>query len=90
MDIIKEEVNVKEVRVADMSNVARKICKPNAKLLGARLGKDMQPVIIAAKSGNFTENPDGSITAGGFVLAPHEFEIAYEALDTHYDIQADF
>ena len=50
MDIIKEEVNVKKVQVDDMSHVACKICKPNAKLLGARLGKDMQPVIVAAKS----------------------------------------
>ena len=33
MDIIREEVNVKEVKVDDMSHVARKICKPNAKLL---------------------------------------------------------
>jgi hypothetical protein len=50
----------------------------------------MQPVIIAAKSGQFTENPDGTITAAGHTLATNEFEIAYEALDTHYDIQADF
>ena len=48
----------------------------------------MQPVIVAAKSGEFTENADGTITAGGHTLAANEFEIAYEALDTHFDIQA--
>ncbi len=35
-EIIKEELNVKEVKIEDMSHVARKICKPNAKLIGPR------------------------------------------------------
>lgn len=35
-EIIREELNVKEVKIEDMSAVARKICKPNAKLIGPR------------------------------------------------------
>ena len=61
MDIIREEVNVKEVKTDDMSHVARRICKPNAKLLGARLGRDMQGIIMSAKMGNFIELEEGNI-----------------------------
>jgi isoleucyl-tRNA synthetase len=35
-EIIREELNVKELKTEDMSSVARKICKPNAKLIGPR------------------------------------------------------
>lgn len=35
-EIIREELNVKEVKIEDMSHVAKKICKPNAKLIGPR------------------------------------------------------
>ncbi len=60
-EIIKEELNVKEVKTEDMSHVARTICKPNAKLIGPRFGKAVQDVIVQAKSGNFKELDGGRI-----------------------------
>ena len=60
-EIIREELNIKEVKFEDMSHVARKICKPNAKLIGPRFGKAVQDVIIQAKSGNFQELENGRI-----------------------------
>jgi len=90
-EIIREELNVKEVKIEDMSHVARKICKPNAKLIGPRFGKAVQDVIVQAKSGNFQELADGRIQiytpdkgggeAGGFILEEREYEIAYEPLE---------
>lgn len=60
-EIIREELNVKEVKTEDMSHVARTICKPNAKLIGPRFGKAVQDIIIQAKSGNFKEIENGRI-----------------------------
>lgn len=67
-EIIREELNIKEVKFEDMSHVARKICKPNAKLIGPRFGKAVQDVIIQAKSGNFQELSDGKIQIGEYIL----------------------
>ena len=50
----------------------------------------MQSVIIAAKTGNFKNFGDGRIEVAGHILNAGEYEMAYEAIDTHYDIQADF
>jgi len=80
-EIIREELNVKEVKIEDMSHVARKICKPNAKLIGPRFGKAVQDVIIQAKSGNFQDLDNGRIQVGEYVLEAGEYEIAYEPLD---------
>lgn len=60
-EIIREELNVKEVKIEDMSHVARKICKPNAKLIGPRFGKAVQEIIVQAKSGNFHEFDGGRV-----------------------------
>ena len=90
-EIIKEELNVKSVNIEDMSSVARKICKPNAKLIGPRFGKAVQDIIVQAKSGNFLERDGGRIQItlnsplegcpdDGVVLEAGEYEIAYEPL----------
>jgi len=52
-DIIKEELNVKEVNTVDSSSIAQKICKPNGRLIGPKFGKDVKNIISEAKSGNF-------------------------------------
>lgn len=88
-EIIREELNIKEVKFEDMSHVARKICKPNAKLIGPRFGKAVQEVIIQAKSGNFQELSDGQIQVGEYMLNTGEYEIAYEPLqDVTLDVMS--
>ena len=52
-DIIKEELNVKQVNTVDSSSIAQKICKPNGRLIGPKFGKDVKNIISEAKSGNF-------------------------------------
>ena len=61
LEILKEELNVKEVIIADMSKIATKIAKPNARLLGPKFGKEVQAIILAAKMGYFEEKEDGKI-----------------------------
>ncbi|MDD5213458.1 MAG: isoleucine--tRNA ligase [Candidatus Gracilibacteria bacterium] len=90
-EIIKEELNVKEVIVlTDSSKIARKIAKPNAKLLGPKYGKDVQTIIMQAKSGNFEELENGDIKVGEFLVLEGEYEVAYEKADDSLDIEAGF
>jgi isoleucyl-tRNA synthetase len=91
IEIIKEELNVKEVKVLSSADaIAKKICKPNGKLIGPKFGKDVQTVIKEAKAGNFVELTGGQIKVGEFILEPNEYEIAFEKADESLDIESDF
>lgn len=91
VEIIKEELNVKEViYLEDSSSLAKKVCRPNAKLIWPRFGKDVQFVIKEAKAGNFSELENGRIKVGEFELEAGEYEIAFEASNTELDIQSDY
>ncbi len=87
LDIIREELNVKEVKFARAETIAQRIGKPNARLLGAKLGSAVQEVIRLAKAGQFTENADGTIAVGEYALAQDEFEIVYEPLDDNDNVE---
>ena len=78
-DLIADEVNVKSVAFTeDASAFGSWMLKPNAKLLGPVLGKDVQVVIKAAKSGEWTDLGDGTVSVGGHVLSAEQFEIALQ------------
>jgi isoleucyl-tRNA synthetase len=49
---------------------------PNARVLGPRIGKEVQAVIQAAKAGQWTENEDGTVTVAGVDLAEGEFDLS--------------
>ncbi len=76
-DIIKEELNVKEVLEVDSSSIAKKICKPNGRLIGPKFGKNVKDIISQAKVGNFEEIDENTVKVGEFILKGDEFEIAY-------------
>ncbi|MBN2087175.1 isoleucine--tRNA ligase [Candidatus Peregrinibacteria bacterium] len=78
LEIIKEELNVKEIEFIDNpSDLATVIAKPNAKLLGPKYGKDVQTIIMTAKSGKFERLDNGNLKVLDFELTPEELEIAY-------------
>jgi isoleucyl-tRNA synthetase len=92
VEILREELNVREVIMgADMSTVARRVCRPNAKLIGPRLGRSVQEVITAAKSGAFGVEADGSvivtISTGVVPLTLGEFELVYEPIILDADVE---
>mgnify|MGYP000971674233 CR=1 FL=1 len=63
-DLIKSEVNVKEVQVlGDASGILVKQIKPNFKVLGPRFGRDMKA--IAQKIQNFDSNDIRNIEENG-------------------------
>jgi isoleucyl-tRNA synthetase len=74
VDLLKDEVNVKEVVLTDdVESHGRFEVVVNARAAGPRLGKDVQKVIKAVKSGDWSENADGTVTAAGIELLPEEF-----------------
>jgi isoleucyl-tRNA synthetase len=88
--------------LANADAIAKKICKPNGKLIGPKFGKDVQIVIKEAKAGNFVELTGGQIkiicpsesdsgsSQKEFILEPNEYEIAFEKADESLDIESDF
>ncbi|MDD3646774.1 MAG: isoleucine--tRNA ligase [Candidatus Gracilibacteria bacterium] len=90
IEIIKEELNVKEVIVVDPSSIAKKICKPNGRVIGPKFGSDVKFIMSEAKAGNFEELENGNIKVGHFELEPGDFEIVFEAGDSNYNIEAGF
>lgn len=91
VEIIKEELNVKEVIVIDSSEIAKKICKPNGRLIGPKFGKDVKLIMSEAKSGNFEELDGNKVkVAEHFVLEEWEYEMAFEVSDSSINIEAGF
>ncbi|MEN9731800.1 MAG: hypothetical protein RL488_1110 [Actinomycetota bacterium] len=82
--IIADELNVKNVALVELSLESTKdfgVVKQltvNSRVAGPRLGKEVQQVIQAAKSGNWSE-VNGVVTVGGFELIEGEYELALVA-----------
>ena len=80
-EIIKDEVNVKSVIFSDdIESHAQFTLKPDGKTLGPRLGKDVQEVFQAAKSGDWSW-VDDRIKVGTHLLEENEYSIHLEAND---------
>jgi len=82
-DILREELNVKAVELVAQSEataaeygISHRL-SVNARAAGPRLGKDVQKVIQAARSGDWSTQ-DGVVVAGGIALEPAEYELVLE------------
>ena len=70
VDLIKDEVNVKEVELTtDLASHGSFEITVNARAAGPRLGKDVQRVIKAVKAGQWTTSPSGAVVADGIELS---------------------
>ncbi|MDE0655450.1 MAG: DUF5915 domain-containing protein, partial [Acidimicrobiaceae bacterium] len=63
----------------DLAAHASLVLRPNGAVLGPRLGGSVQEVFKAARSGDWTRNDDGTVTAAGHELEAGSFELAVEA-----------
>ncbi|MEL4153378.1 isoleucine--tRNA ligase [Corynebacterium bovis] len=80
--VIRDEVNVREVELTDdVSAVGRFEVVVNARAAGPRLGRDVQRVIRAVKSGDYTVAEDGTVTADGIELHDGEYTRRLVAVD---------
>jgi isoleucyl-tRNA synthetase len=74
-DLIRDEVNVKDVRLdPDPASLGTFELAVNPRVLGPRLGSKVQEVIRAVKSGDWTKSGD-TVTAAGVDLGPGEYEL---------------
>lgn len=81
-EIVKDELNVKEVKFDDnLSAYAEKKIYLYTPLLGKALGKDMGAVMAAYKQGQWTLNQDGTLSISGQTLQPDLFEVRLEMKD---------
>ncbi len=77
--IIRDEVNVKEVRAMDaVHEYATFKLQLNNPVLGKRLPAKMKQLIPAAKKGEWKRLPDGRVELGGEVLEAGEFTLQLE------------
>ncbi|MFF1573853.1 isoleucine--tRNA ligase [Leifsonia sp. NPDC058292] len=81
--ILRDELNVKSVKAVELQDtsaseygITSKLTV-NARVAGPRLGKDVQKVIQAARSGDWSE-VDGVVTAGGLELVDGEYDLVLE------------
>ena len=89
-EILKEELNVKEVIVVEWTSLAQKICKPNGRNIGPKFGKDVKFIMWEAKAWNFEELDSGNVKVWNFELETWDFELVYEAWDSWVTIEAGF
>jgi isoleucyl-tRNA synthetase len=80
-DIIKDEVNVKDLVLhGDPAILGEFQLTVNPRVLGPRLGKQVQDVIRAVKAGDWSSDGD-LVTAAGVELKPGEYELKLTAAD---------
>jgi isoleucyl-tRNA synthetase len=80
-DIIRDEVNVKDLVLDDdPATLGEFQLTVNPRVLGPRLGKQVQEVIRAVKAGQWTQTGD-VVTAAGVELQPGEYELKLTAAD---------
>ena len=81
-DIVKDELNVKEVRFdPNLESYASKKVYLYTPLLGKTLGKDMGAVMSAYKQGQWSLNADGTLGIAGHSLSRDLFEVRLEMKD---------
>lgn len=75
-DIIKDEINVKEVGfVKDIDVLASHFLYLKTPLIGKRLGPYMKDIMAASKTNEWTVREDGTLFIAGQVLNADEFEL---------------
>ncbi len=85
--LVADELNLKDVRLVDAgsteaaSYAVEQRLVVHARAAGPRLGKDVQLAIKGSKSGDWSVAEDGTVTAGGLVLADGEFTLETVAGD---------
>ncbi|MET0695503.1 MAG: class I tRNA ligase family protein, partial [Propionibacteriaceae bacterium] len=79
-ELISDELNVRELELMELSEAGegafgvRQNLQVNARAAGPRLGRDVQKVIKASKTGDWAV-VDGVVTAGGIELVEGEFTL---------------
>src|SRR4029453_17889560 len=80
-ELLADEINVKEVAfTGDVASYCEQVLTVVPRALGPRLGKQVQQVIRAVKTGDW-QRVDGVPTAAGVALQDGEYELKLVATD---------
>jgi isoleucyl-tRNA synthetase len=91
--LISDELNVRELVLTDLGAAGsgafgvRQALQVNARVAGPRLGRDVQVAIRASKSGDWSAEPDGTVSSGGITLREGEYTVQTVVADTDPDDQ---
>jgi isoleucyl-tRNA synthetase len=86
--LLSDEVNVRSVELTELADHDERVTRRlsvNARAAGPRLGKQVQQVIKAAKSGDWSVADDGSVVCGGVPLADGEYALELVAAGSASD-----
>ena len=82
-DIVKDELNVKAIEIRDAAEgLVKETVKPDLRVLGPKLGKDLPRVRDALAEGRY-ERRDGTIKVEGFELSDTEVLVSHEGAPGH-------
>ncbi len=82
VDLLADEINVKKIELTeDVEAFGTFRLQPNGRVLGPKIGGEVQNVIKTAKAGDWTANEDGTVTVAGHQLSEGEFDLALQPLD---------
>jgi isoleucyl-tRNA synthetase len=80
--LIADELNVKEVTLStDAAGAGRQVLKLVPAVLGPRVGGDVQELIRAVKSGDWSRSADGTVVVGNRTLGADEYELRLVSAD---------
>jgi isoleucyl-tRNA synthetase len=82
--LLEDEVNVREVALQeDLEAYSTRVLTPVPRLLGPRLGREVQRVLAAIRAGDWSVDC-GTVTAGGVELRDGEYELKLVAADQEH------
>jgi isoleucyl-tRNA synthetase len=86
--LLSDEVNVRAVELTELADDDHRVSRQlsvNARAAGPRLGKDVQKVIKASKTGDWSVAEDGSVLCGGVPLVEGEYALELVAAGSSSD-----
>jgi isoleucyl-tRNA synthetase len=88
ISLLSDEVNVRSVELIELGESDDRVSRQllvNARAAGPRLGKDVQKVIKASKTGDWMVADDGGVVCGGIALAEGEYTLELVAVGSSSD-----
>ena len=88
VSLLSDEVNVRSVELTELADDDDRVSRQlsvNARAAGPRLGRDVQKVIKASKSGDWSVADDGAVVCGGFALVEGEYTLELVAAGSSSD-----
>ena len=92
-ELITDELNVRELVLTDLASAGpddfgiQQVLQVNARSAGPRLGKQVQIAIKASKSGDWSVDDAGTVTAGGIELQEGEYALVTKVADANPEDQ---